>query len=398
MFKVYEFHWKAVNRFQQQQKGKILAKSRDEVENKLLKKGYANIKINRNFVFAAKPKQEEITQVITQLALLFNANIPLKTSLQMMIDSCQNTKLYIWLNGIISLIDTGYSFSYSLDKLKRYFSYQEIQLIKMGEISGNLSMILSNIAEARNKSDKLRQKIKKILFYPVVVLAISLLLSLFLLIFIVPQFAQLYSAKDKSLPFITELLFVLSKFFQGNVVFLLISLVFISVLLIFLDKKTAIVKKLKLFILTKMPVFAQIIQYSRIVFFTQSLSLMLNSGVKLDKALASFLSEQSNDPVLEREITLMLSLLQQGYRFYEGLNPTIFHQQVVKMIAVGEQSGNLSKMLEYVSNIYQQKLDYQIDILSQLLEPMLMLVMGVIVGTIIVGLYLPIFDMGAIVE
>lgn len=398
MVKIYEYHWQALDRFQQKRKGKQLAKSREEFEHSLLAKGYQQIKISRNFVLPQNPKTDEINQFLSQLALLVNSAIPLKQALSMILQNCRNIKLYQWLSELISLIESGYSFSQSLEKLNRYIVNQEIQLIKMGEQSGRLGIILTNLAESRIKSEKLAKKVKKILFYPVIVLVISLSLSLGLLIFIVPQFAELYGSKDKTLPLITEILFSLSQFLQEQGSTLLIVLLQAVIFLVIFAKKTNWVAKLKVQILSRLPVFNRILAQSRIVFFSQNIALMLNAHIRLDVALNAFLSEKSNDPILQKDIEFMLSLLQKGYKFSEGINPTIFGTEVVQMIDIGEQSGNLAKMCEHISEMYQQKLDYQIDILSQLLEPMLMLLMGIIVGTIIVGLYLPIFDMGSLME
>lgn len=397
MANIYEYHWKALDRFQRKRRGKQLASSREALGQLLRSKGYQHIKMSRNFVLPQHPSIEDINQFLSQLALLVNSAIPLKQALTMIVQNCRNIRLYQWLNELISLIEAGYAFSQSLEKLKRYITNQEIQLIKMGEQSGKLGTILRNIAESRIQSEKLAKKVKKILFYPVIVLGISLSLSIGLLVSIVPQFAVLYGSKGKDLPVITEILFSLSQILieQRNTLLILLLLAVIFVL--FFAKKSTWVTGLKIWILTKMPIFSRIIQHSRIVFFSQNIALMLNAHIPLDRALRSFLSEKSDDPILQKEIQFMLNLLQQGYQFSEGINSTVFSSEVVQMIDIGEKSGNLANMCEHISDIYRQKLDYQIDILSQLLEPMLMLLMGVIVGTIIVGLYLPIFNMGAMV-
>ncbi|QIM62791.1 fimbrial protein [Pasteurellaceae bacterium Orientalotternb1] len=393
---IAEFHWKGVNRFGQKQKGKCLAENREQLEKQLIHKGYSHLKISRNFVFGSAPKPEEITQTLNQIALLLGAAIPLKNALAMVLQNCQNIQLYQWLNQLIQQLESGFALSSALEKSGKFLPSQEIQLIKMGETSGQLTTIFCKIVEARTKSEKLHKKIKKILFYPVIVLFISLALSLGLLIFIVPQFAELYDSKEKSLPFITEILFLLSEFLTENsqaiVIFSLIMIIFS----VWLNKKIPFFTQLRLAILSKLPVFNQIIMHSRIIFFCQHSALMLQAHIRLDRILHAFIQAKS-DPVLSRESELILKLLQQGYRLNDGLNPTIFGNEVIQMIAIGEQSGNLAAMLNHISEIYQQRLDYQIDMLSQLLEPLLMVLMGIIVGTILIGLYLPIFDMGSIV-
>lgn len=398
MFKVYEFHWKAINRFQQKQKGKLLARNQDELEQRLIKKGFQQIKISRNFILPKNPKSEEVTQLISQLALLINAKLPLKQALSIILENTQNIKLYLWFEEIIRSVELGYSFSKSLENLNRYLDSQEIQLIKMGEMSGKLGVILENIAQSRSESEKLFSKVKKIMFYPVMVLTIALTLSIGMLVLIVPKFAELYSAKDKTLPFITEILFFLSNLLVDNYIFLLVLLILSSVLLSFLAKKTTIITKLKYPILSNMPVFKTILSQSRIVYFTQNVALMLNASLRLDLILETFLSNKQADPILQKECLSVLTLIKQGYAFSECLNTEVFESQTVQMLSVGEKSGKLAEMSEYVSQIYKKKLDDQLDILSQLLEPVLMVVLGGIVGTIIVGLYLPIFDMGSLVE
>ena len=398
MFKVYEFHWKAINRFQQKQKGKLLARNQDELEQRLIKKGFQQIKISRNFILPKNPKSEEVTQLISQLALLINARLPLKQALSIILENTQNIKIYLWLEEIIRSVELGYSFSKSLENLNRYLNSQEIQLIKMGEMSGKLGVMLENIAQSRSESEKLFSKVKKIMFYPVMVLTIALTLSIGMLVLIVPKFAELYSAKDKTLPFITEILFFLSNLLVDNYIFLLVLLILSSVLLSFLAKKTTIITKLKYSILSNMPVFNAILSQSRIIYFTQNVALMLNASLRLDLILETFLSNKQADPILQKECQSVLTLIKQGYAFSECLNTDVFESQTVQMLSVGERSGKLAEMSEYVSQIYKKKLDDQLDILSQLLEPALMVILGGIVGTIIVGLYLPIFDMGSLVE
>ncbi len=398
MFKVYEFHWKAVNRFQQKQKGKLLAQNQEELEQRLIKKGFQQIKISRNFIFPKNPKSEEVTQLISQLALLINAKLPLKQALSLILENTQNIKLYLWFEEIIRSIELGYSFSTSLENLNRYLDSQEIQLIKMGEMSGKLGIILENIAKSRSESEKLFSKVKKIMFYPVMVLVIALTLSIGMLVLIVPKFAELYGAKDKTLPFITEVLFFLSNLLIDNYTFMLFLFVLSGILLSFLAKKTTIITKIKYHILSNFPVFKNIIAQSRIIYFTQNVALMLNASLRLDLILETFLSNKQADPILQKECQSVLTLIKQGYAFSECLNTDVFESQTVQMLSVGERSGKLAEMSEYVSQIYKKKLDDQLDILSQLLEPALMVILGGIVGTIIVGLYLPIFDMGSLVE
>lgn len=397
MVKVYEYYWKANDLFQQKRKGRQLSQSREMLENELIAKGYQQIRISRNFAFAQNPRKEEISRFLSQLALLLHSSIPLKQALGMILKNCLNIKMYQWLSEVIQSIENGYAFSYALEKSDTFMTNQEIQLIKMGECSGKLNLILANLAESRIKSDKLAKKVKKILFYPLIILSISLALSAGLLVFIVPQFAELYSAKGTSLPLITQILFTLSQCLIEYKYVLLVLPIIAVIFFFFFAKKNHWATKWKNVLFSHFPVFGQIIKQARIIFFSQNIALMLNAQLPLDIALKSFLSEKSDDPILQKALLFVLNMLKQGYSFSQGMNPEVFGSDTPQMIEIGEKSGNVGKMFEHISEIYQQKLDYQIDLLSQLLEPMLMLLMGAIVGAIMIGLYLPIFDMGSLV-
>ena len=397
MSKVYEFHWQAKNRFRQPQKGKALAHNSMALEHRLLSKGYSHIQIQRNFSFATKVSSTSITQVIKQLAILLNAAVSLKQALNIVLENTQHIRLYLWLNEISRLIESGYTFSASLTKLNLYLARAEIQLVRIGEQSGRLAEILENIAENRSQTEKLHTRIKKIMFYPAVTLIISLVLSLGMLLFIVPQFVELYTENEKPLPFITQILFILSNFLRQYLLLILMVSVVAVGFFSFFAKKYRFLTAIKVGFLNSLPLFNKVAENARIVFFSENLALMLKAHIRLEVALNTFLATQSQDLILQKEVKNILALLKQGYRFSESINPSIFTVQVVQMLAIGEKSGNLAQMCGYIGEQFRQQLNDQIDLLSQLLEPMLMLVIGLIIGTILIGLYLPIFDLGGLV-
>ncbi|MCK3655685.1 fimbrial protein [Pasteurellaceae bacterium Macca] len=399
---IYQYRWQAKNTLQQKQKGQTLATNSHEVEQQLLQQGYTQIRITRNFSLPQKPKQNAINAFIQQLAQLVEAKIPLKTALSLLLSQCENPLFYRWLHSILKAIESGFSLSLAFLQAEEKTGYQplssqELQLVKMGELSGHLALILKNMAHSREKSEKLRQKVKKILFYPLFVLIISLGLSLFLLFTIVPKFAELYHNKEKTLPLLTQTLFNLSEFLQQQFFFISLVCLFIFSIGIMLQRKTAVITRWSYLCLNYLPLLKPIIRQSRLIFFCQYCALMLSAHIPLDRVLHSFLNKKATDQILQREIQHCLQRLRQGHRFFEGLNPAVFSQTMVQMVQVGEQTGNLATMLNYIADSTQQQLDYQIDLFAQLLEPLLMLIMGTIVGTIIVGLYLPIFDLGGVI-
>lgn len=397
MISVYEFHWKAKNRFGKTMRGKQLAENATQLEQQLILKGFQQIKIHRNFNFATTPNVESINQVLSQLALLLNTTMPLKQCLMLLRENCQQIRCYQWLYAIEQHLLSGFSFSDALIKEMRYLSLQEIQLIKMGEQSGTLANTLKTIATNRAKEEQLRKKIKKIMFYPSLVFGIALLLSLLMLLFIVPQFAELYTGKAHSLPFLTAILFYLSNFLSEH---LWLSFCSITLFLLFASKlsKLKAIANFKATLINILPIFRLIQRDNRTIFFCQNCGLMLSAGLRIDTILNSFISPNSHDSVLSNSLTQTLERLKQGYHLSESLDPSLFSDNVLPILAIGEKSGQLANMLIQISHYYQQKLDTKIDVLSQLLEPLLMLIIGSIIGTILIGLYLPIFEMGTMIE
>lgn len=398
MSKVYEFIWKARNRFGQKQKGKQLAENREQLENRLLHQGFQQIRIQRQFNFPQMPKSEEITQTLNQLGLLLNATLPLKQSLSVLLENTFNIYCYRWLQSLVQQIERGFSFSSALETEGKFLSVQEIQLIKIGEQSGKLAEMLTTIVQNRIKSEQLNKKVKKIMFYPTMILSVSLLLSVMLLIFIVPKFSELYQSKDKTLPFITELLFTLSAFLQQSIYPILFSIITSYIFIKIIAKRTKKLSNIKQRCISHIPVFSQIIKEQELLFFCQNSALMLKAQLRLEAILAGFIANNAGSPIFQKEIPLILERLKQGFRFSESLNSAVFPSEIIQMIAIGEKSGQLAQILSHISEIYRQKLDYRVDLLSQLIEPLLMVVMGLIVGTILISLYLPIFDMGAVIE
>lgn len=397
MISIYEFHWKAKNRFGKTMKGKQLAENATQLEQQLMLKGFQQIKIHRNFNFTTTPKVESINQLLSQLALLLNTAMPLKQCLMLLRENCQQIRCYQWLYAIEQHLLNGFSLSDALKKESDYLSLQEIQLIKIGEQSGTLAGTLKTIAENRAKAEQLRKKIKKIMFYPSLVFGIALLLSLLMLLFIVPQFAELYAGKAHSLPFLTEILFQLSDFLSEH---FWLSFFSITLLLCFVSKLSKVkpMAHFKTKLINILPIFRLIQRDYRTIFFCQNCGLMLSAGLRIDTILNSFITPNSPDSVLSNSLTQSLERLNQGYYLSESLDPSLFSDNVLPILAMGEKSGQLANMLMQISHYYQQKLDTQIDVLSQLLEPLLMLIIGSIIGTLLIGLYLPIFEMGTMIE
>lgn len=405
------YFWQGINHLQEREKGTLVAENLEQAHQILLQRGLQKIKLQRNWQLTQTATKGEVCALLNQLAILLNASVPLKTSLQILLQDCSNIGLNDWLRQIINDLNTGLSFSQALDKQGKYFNHQERQLVLVGEMTGQLAKLCAQIATNKERQLALQRKIQKILLYPMVVLSISIILTGLLLIFIVPQFSQMYGDNQESLPFFTYILLQLSYFLRYYLLQMILLIVFLGIFLHLQYKKSLKFKKCIAELIRKMPIIGKINQLGRLINFSHSLGLMLQAGIPLNQALSTFLvptssssrSSQktkniSNDFLLQKYVKHMLVGLERGYPLSTNLSSQLFPEQAKQMIQIGERSGKLAMMFNYIATANQQKLDHQIDLLSQLLEPLLMLIIGSLIGLVMLGMYLPIFNMGALIQ
>lgn len=401
------FYYRARNTLEQLQKGSIIADSIRAAEFQLMNRGLTNIKLQQNWQFNNKPKNAEISALLNQLAILLQSAISLKNSLQILQQNCTQLALNEWVEQLLQSIESGLSFSQSIERQGKFLTRQEIQLIQVGEMTGKLALVCEKIASHRNRSLALQRKLQKIMLYPSMVLGISLSLTLMLLLFIVPQFAEMYQSNNSELPTLTRVLLTMSNFLREELYILLLLSLFLGLFYQLKFKQSPHFKQQKARIIALTPIFGKIQQLSRLVNFSQNLHIMLQAGVPLNQALNSFLpraqswqikSPLSSDAVLDGEVRSILQWVSQGYAFSDSISSRLFPMEAQQMLQIGEKSGKLALMLQHIAENYQEKLNHQIDLLSQMLEPLMMVIIGGLIGIIMMGMYLPIFNMGSVVQ
>lgn len=407
MAKLKLFQWHGRDRFGQKQKGLIVAESEMVAQQQLISRGFQSLKLQQNWQFNSLPKNAEICALLSQLATLLQSAVPLKNSLHILLQNCTNLALNQWLRQLIQDLESGLPFSQSLEQNGLYLTHQECQLIRVGEMTGKLPEVCEQIAIYKQKALALQRKIQKILLYPILVLGISLILTALLLLFIVPQFASMYDNNQAKLPTFTRVLLNLSEGLQehwGILTLFIVGMIFWWQRQL---KYSLLIQKYKNKVIETLPIFGNIVQLSRLVKFSRSVHLMLKTGVPLNMALLSFLpthqswkhnAKAQGDIVLQEEIERISHCLQQGYTFSASVSGRLFPSQAQQMLQVGEQSGQLAQMLQFIADSYQQQLDHQVDLLSQMLEPALMVIIGGLIGLIMLGMYLPIFNMGSLIQ
>jgi type IV pilus assembly protein PilC len=331
------------------------------------------------------------------MSTMMESGIPLIQSFDIVAKGQVNEKMTNLILEIKTSVESGLTLAESLKKHPDYFNDLYCNLIDAGEQSGALEIMLDNLASYKEKVESIKKKIKKALFYPIAVLIIAFLVSAALLIFVVPQFEELFKGFGADLPGLTRVVIDMSEFFQAYWYLIFGILVGLGWGFIYLKKNsTAFAYQLDKFSL-KFPIIGQILQKAAIARFSRTLSITFAAGMPLVDALKSVSGATGN--ILYADATRQIKEeVSTGQQMQFAMKKTnLFPNMVIQMIAIGEESGSLESMLLKVADFYEEEVDAAVDALSSLLEPLIMAVLGVMVGGLVVAMYMPIFKLGAVV-
>ncbi|MFT2092378.1 type II secretion system F family protein [Paraglaciecola sp. 2405UD69-4] len=396
------FTYQGNNKNGQAVKGEISAMTVLEAKNQLRRQGIAAKRVKK----LAKPlfgkggekiTPADIAMLSRQIATMLTAGVSLIQTLEMIATGHANVSMRKLLVEITAEVSAGNPLSNTLRKHPKYFDDLYCDLVETGEQSGALETIYDRIALYKEKAEALKSKIKKAMFYPIAVVVVALIVTTILLIFVVPQFEEIFSSFGAELPAFTQFVLGISRFMQDYGVFVGMGLFAFG----FLFKKAhaksrnlrdSVDKKV-----LKIPVIGEILKKASVARFTRTLSTTFAAGVPLIGALDSAAGAAGN-AVFRDAILFVKKEVAGGIQMNAAMRSTgTFPEMVVQMIAIGEESGSVDEMLGKVANIYEAEVDDMVDGLTSLLEPMIMAVLGVVIGGLIVAMYLPIFDMGNVV-
>jgi len=298
---------------------------------------------------------------------------------------------------IKSDVEGGTSLHESLAKHPLYFDDLFINLVQAGEQAGALESLLDKVATYKEKTEALKKKVKKALFYPAAVLVVAVVVTIILMIFVIPQFEELFKGFGADLPAFTQLIINISKFIQHEGIFIaLVAGGGFWTFGYFYKRSRKLRQTIDKYSL-KMPVIGPILNKSAIARYARTLSTMFAAGVPLVEALESVAGATGNI-VYEDAVMKMRDEVATGQRLQRAMENTgLFPNMVIQMIAVGEESGSLDTMSGKVANFYEAEVDNAVDAMSSLLEPLIMAVLGVLVGSMVIAMYLPIFKLGSVV-
>ena len=404
--KMDTFLWEGVDRKGTKKKGEILANNMVLAKAELRRQGVNPSKVKRKpkALFGGdigggsgkKIQARDIAIFARQLATMMSSGVPLVQSFEIMAKGADNPRLRNLINTVKNDIEGGTTLTEAFRRQPKYFDDLMCNLVNAGEQAGILEDLLDKIATYKEKTESLKSKIKKALFYPTAVIVVAFIITAILLIFVIPQFKELFSGFGADLPALTLLVINLSEFFQSYWYavfggFGLAGYAFAQAK----ARSKAFSDNVERFSLT-IPVIGNILNKAAIARFARTLSTMFAAGVPLVEALESVAGAVGN-------AKYRVAVLQMRGDVSTGTSVTaameqanIFPNMVVQMSSIGEEAGSLDHMLGKVADFYEQEVDDAVDALSSLLEPLIMAVLGVLVGGLVISMYLPIFKMGSI--
>ncbi len=335
--------------------------------------------------------------ITRQIATMLSAGVPLVTTIELLGRGHEKAKVRELLAGILTDVQSGIPLSDALRPHRLYFDDLYVDLVAAGEHSGSLDAVFDRIATYREKAEALKSKIKKAMFYPAAVVVVAIAVTVLLLLFVVPQFESIFAGFGAELPAFTQIVVNLSRWLQSSWYYFVIAIVALvwgfkrahNTSQSFRDRVDEIILKI--------PAIGEILHKGAMARFARTLATTFSAGVPLIDGLESAAGASGN-AVYKKALLKVRQEVMSGMQMNVAMRTTgIFPDMLIQMVMIGEESGGLDDMLNKVANIYEMQVDDAVDGLSSLIEPIMMVVIGTLVGGLIVAMYLPIFQMGNIV-
>ncbi len=395
------FVWEGTDRNGKKIKGKSLANDEATVRADLRRQGVVPTRIRKQSqgLFAGKSKitSGDISIFSRQLATMLAAGIPLVQAFEIVGNGHENAAMQKLILSIKGDVEGGSSLAEALAKQPLYFDDLFVNLVESGEQAGALESLLDKIATYKEKTEAIKKKIKKALTYPAAVLVVAFIVTTILLIFVIPSFEDLFKGFGADLPTFTRMVIDLSAFVRSKGFYIVVVVGGMVATFLYFYKRSRPLRQALDRAMLKTPIIGPILQKAAIARYSRTLSTMFAAGVPLVEALESVAGATGNI-VYETGVMQMRDEVATGQRLQQAMeNTDLFPNMVIQMIAVGEESGSLDEMSGKVADFYEADVDDAVDNLSSLLEPMIMAILGVLVGGLVVAMYLPIFKLGAVV-
>lgn len=395
------FLWEGTDRKGKKIKGKTMATNESAVRADLRRQGVVPNKIKKQsrglFSGSAPITMADIAIFSRQLATMLSAGIPLVQSFDIVGSGHENASMQKLIFAIKAEVEGGSALAEALAKHPLYFDDLFVNLVEAGEQAGALDTLLDKIATYKEKTEAIKKKIKKALTYPAAVLVVALVVTIILLIFVIPAFEDLFQGFGADLPAFTRMIVDLSQFVRTKGWMLAIVIGGAVAAFLYFQKRSRPMRHFLDRMMLHAPIIGPIIEKAAIARYARTLSTMFTAGVPLVEALES-VSGATGNIVFEIGVLQIRDEVATGQRLQQAMeNTNLFPNMVIQMIAVGEESGSLDDMSAKVADFYEEDVDNAVDNLSSLLEPMIMSILGVLVGGLVIAMYLPIFKMGSVI-
>ncbi len=401
--KYYPYVWEGVNRKGQKVSGELQGENPNQVKAELRKQGVNVSKLRRKsqsifskYANAIKPM--DIAMISRQITTMLGAGVPLVQTLRLLSGSHEKSTMRELLSGICAEVESGTPLSQALRKHPRYFDDLYVDLVAAGEQSGALEQIYDRIATYKEKAEALKSKIKKALMYPAAVICVAIIVTTILLLFVVPQFEDIFKSFGAELPAFTQMVINLSRFLQ-HAWYIIFGGIGLAVFLFVRAHRNS--QKVRDWTDKKMlqiPIIGEILHKACLARFSSTLATTFAAGIPLVEALISAAGASGN--ALYRDAVLAVrNEVMAGMQMNIAMRTVnVFPDLVTQMVMIGEESGSIDDMLTKIAGIYSQQVDDAVDGLSSLIEPLIMVVLGVLVGGLVVAMYLPIFKLGSVIH
>ncbi len=396
------FTWVGLDKRGIKIKGESVSKNANLVKADLRKQGINPqvVKAKAKPLFGSSGKKitgRDIAVFSRQLATMMAAGVPMVQGFEIVSGGQSNQRMKDLLTNIKTDIEGGSALHEALGKYPVQFDELFVNLVKAGESAGVLDTVLDTIATYKENIENIKGKIKKAMFYPAAVLAVAVIVASILLIFVIPQFEQVFQNFGADLPAFTQMLVNMSRFMVSYWWMVLGIFIAVVVGIIFLYKRST---KFAHFIgrmMLKIPIIGEILRQSAIARYARTLGVTFKAGVPLVEALDS-VSNATGSVVYNDAVKRIREDVAVGHQLQLAMKQTgLFPNMVTQMVAIGEEAGALDAMLFKIAEFYETEVNNAVDALSSLLEPLIMVIIGVVVGGMVVGMYLPIFKLGAVV-
>ncbi len=379
-------------------RGEVVAKDEEDARKKLQRRGIRPLRVSKvKNTRKRRISQEDITVFTRQLATMMKAGLPLMQAFEIVARGHANPAMTQILMQVRSDVEQGSALGISFAKYPKYFDKFYCNLVSAGEAGGVLENLLDKLAVYKEKTQAIKKKVKTALTYPIAILVVAVALMFVMMMFVLPEFKKVYANMNAELPGLTQIVMNLSDLFVAYGWMMIIGLIMACFGLYKMHERSPAFQKRVDALMLRMPIFGQIVRKATIARWARTTSTLFAAGVPLVEVLDSVAGASGN--ILYEEATQDIrAKVTQGLSLTSSMQSTeMFPNMVIQMAAIGEESGSLDDMLNKAAEFYEDEVDNAVSQLSSLMEPIIMVVLGSMIGVLLVAMYLPLFNLGNVV-